>query len=205
MATAFATRNPPRGLGLSRIGLATATTSGMHTRRVVAGALVALAFASCGPGRAREATHATARRGPPSSATTGVVAATSGPATLASPVLSAQAADVAARYAVAQSSYRHDLGPHAWVDAVATLCTPAWLERLRSEPVSPADWDGVVQRGEVASAAVVSVHASRSRVGGQRAVVVVRVSVERSLPSVRVEVVEVELVRHGGHWLVGGS
>ena len=177
----------------------------MHTRRLVAGALVASALAGCGPGRAPEATPAAVRRGPPTSATTGTVAATNVPATLASPVLRAEVANVAARYAAAQSSYRYDLGPHAWVDAVATLCTPAWLERLRSEPVSPADWDGVVQRGEVASAAVVSVHASRSRAGGQRAVVVVRVTVDGPLPSARMEVVEVELVRHGGHWLVGGS
>ena len=120
-------------------------------------------------------------------------------------MLSARAADVAGRYAAAQSSYRYDLGPHAWVDAVAALCTPAWLERLRSEPVSPADWDGVVQRGEVASAAVVSVHASRSRAGGQRAVVVVRVTIDGRVPTARAVVVEVELVHHGGHWLVGGS
>lgn len=112
---------------------------------------------------------------------------------------------MAARYAAAQSSYRYDLGPDAWVDAVATLCTPAWLERLRSEPASPADWDGVVQRGEVASAVVVSVHPGRSRVGGQRGVVVVRVTTNGPLRTARVEVVEVELVRHGGHWLVGGS
>lgn len=177
----------------------------MHTRRVAAGAVVALALAACGPGRAREATPAAVRRGPPTSATTGSVAATSVPATFASPVLSAEAADVAARYAVAQSSYRYDLGPQAWVDAVATLCTPAWLERLRAEPASPADWDGVVQRGEVASAVVVSVHPGRSRVGGQRAVVVVRVTAEGPVRNARVEVVEVELVRHDGHWLVGGS
>lgn len=177
----------------------------MHTRRVVAGALLALALAGCGPGRAREATPAAERRGPPTSATTGIPTATAVPATFALPVLSAEAADVAARYAAAQSYYRYDLGPHAWVDAVATLCTPAWLERLRSEPASPADWDGVVQRGEVASAAVVSVHPARSRVGGQRAVVVVRVTTDGPLPSEWVEVVEVELVRHGGHWLVGGS
>lgn len=177
----------------------------MHTRRVVAGALVVLALAGCGPGRARETTNAAVRRGPPTVATTGIVAATSVPATFVSPVLSAEAADVAARYAAAQSSYRYDLGPHAWVDAVATLCTPAWLERLRSEPVSPADWDGVLQRGEVASAVVMSVHPARSRVGGQRAVVVVRVTTDGPLPSEWVEVVEVELVRHGGHWLVAGS
>ena len=177
----------------------------MHTRRLVAGALVVLVLPGCGPGRAREATNAAVRRGVPTSATTGMVSATSVPATFALPVLSAEAADVAARYAAAQSSYRYDLGPHAWVDAVAALCTPAWLERLRSEPVWPADWDGVVKRGEVASAAVVSVHASRSRAGGQRAVVVVRVRIDGQVRTARVEVVEVELVRHGGHWLVGGS
>ncbi|MGH9153779.1 MAG: hypothetical protein ACRD03_15570, partial [Acidimicrobiales bacterium] len=66
-------------------------------------------------------------------------------------------------------------------------------------------WDGVVQRGEVASAAVVAVHPARSRVGGQRAVVVVRVTTDGPVRTARVEVVEVELVRHGGHWLVGGS
>ena len=177
----------------------------MHTRRLVAGALVMSVLAGCGPGRAREATNAPVRRGPPTSATTGMVAATGVPAPVASPVLSAEAADVAGRYAAAQSSYRYDLGPHAWLEEVATLCTPAWLERLRSEPASPADWNGVVQRGEVASTAVVSVHPARSRAGGQRAVVVVRVTVDGAVRTVRMEVVEVELVRHGGHWLVGGS
>lgn len=187
------------------MGLGAATTSGMHTRPVVAGALVVWALGACGPGKAREATPAAVRRGPPTSATTGIVAATAVPAPVASPVLSAEAADVAARYAAAQSSYRYDLGPHAWVDAVAELCTPAWLERLRAEPASPADWDGVVQRGEATTAAVVSVHPGRSRVGGQRAVVVLRVTTDGPVRTERVEVVEVELVRHGGHWLVGGS
>lgn len=176
----------------------------MNTRRVVAGALVASALAGCGPGRARETTPAV-RRGPPISVTNRSVAEISVPASFAAPLLSAEAADVAGRYAVAQSSYRYDLGPHAWVEEVAMLCTPAWLERLRAEPASPVDWAGVVQRGEVASAAVVSVYASRSRAGGRRAVVVVRVTLDGPLPTARVEVVEVELVRHGGHWLVGGS
>lgn len=132
-------------------------------------------------------------------------AATPNEAALSAPVLNPEAADVAGRYASAASSYRYDAGPDAWVAAVAPLCTPAWLDRLRSDPASPAGWDGIVERDEVPRADVVAVHPSRSLTGGQRAVVVLRVTTRGSSPATRTEVMEVELVRQDGRWLVGGS
>lgn len=126
-------------------------------------------------------------------------------ATATPPVLDPEAVEVAGRYATAASSYRDGAGPDAWVEAVAALCTPAWLARLRAEPATPAGWDGAVERAEVATSEVVAVHPSRSRVGGQRAVVVVRITLSGPAPAQRVAVVEVELVRHDGRWLVGGG
>ena len=124
---------------------------------------------------------------------------------LTAPVLDPEAADLAGRYARAASSYRYDAGPDAWVEAVAPLCTAAWLDRLRSEPASAAGWDGVIGREEVARAEVVAAYPSRSLAGGQRAVVVLQVTTEGSTPATRTEIKEVELVRQDGRWLVGGS
>lgn len=132
-------------------------------------------------------------------------AATPNEVVLTAPVLNPEAADVAGRYASAASSYRYDARPAAWVAAVAPLCTAAWLDRLSSDPASLAGWEGIVERDEVARADVVAVHPSRSRSGGQRAVVVLRVTTEGSTPATRTEVMEVELVRQDGRWLVGGS
>lgn len=177
----------------------------MPTCRVLAVAVVLLGVPACAPGRGARATSAAVRHERPTSSTSHPDVATPNEAVLSVPVLDSEAAEIAGRYAGAASSYRYDEGPDAWVAAVAPLCTPAWLDRLRSDPASPAGWDGVVGRDEVARADVVAVHPSRSRSGGQRAVVVLRVTVEGSAPATRTEVVEVELVRQSGRWLVGGS
>lgn len=156
-------------------------------RRLVAAAAVAVVLAGCGPHQRSPAATAV-RRAPASSV----------PDTVGSPhpvedapILDAEAADVAARYALAVSDAS---GPDGWVDDAAPLCTPQWLAQLRATGTPP-----IAARGAV----VVAVYPSRPRAGGQRAVVVV-VS-DAGASGERTQVLEVELVQVEGHWLVGGD
>lgn len=117
-----------------------------------------------------------------------------------------QAEAVARSYATAALSSRVGAGPTPFVNAVAAICTSAWLAALRSgagPTGASARADGVAPQAQDAVATVLDIYAARTTGPGRRAVVAARIDTSGPKPSHRAAVITLDLVEQAEGWRVG--